>query len=176
MAEDTSKIPVTTDKAPSALRPRRPLESLRQEIDRLFEDFGIGTWPSPFRSSFFDMDPFRRAKAAFSGRPAVDVTETEKGYKVVAELPGMDEKNIEVKIASGMLTIKGEKQDEKEEKKKDYYMQERSYGSFQRSFQVPEGVDTDKIEASFKKGILSVTLPKSAEAQKAEKKITVKSA
>jgi hypothetical protein len=68
MAEDISKIPVTTDKtAPSESRPRRPLESLRQEIDRLVDDFGIGTWRSPFRSSLFDMDPFRRAKAAFSG-------------------------------------------------------------------------------------------------------------
>jgi len=77
MAEDTSKIPVTTEKAaPSESRPRRPLESLRQEIDRLFDDFGIGTWRSPFRSSFFDMDPFRRAKAAFSGMPAVDISET----------------------------------------------------------------------------------------------------
>jgi HSP20 family protein len=174
MAEDTSKIPVTTDKAPSALRPQRPLESLRQEIDRLFEDFGVGTWPSPFRSSFFDMDPFRRAKAAFSGRPAVDVTETEKGYKVVAELPGMDEKNIEVKIANGMLTIKGEKQEEKEEEKQDYYVRERSFGSFERTFQVPDGVDFDRVDASFKKGVLTVTMPKTAEAQKAEKKITVK--
>ena len=109
MAEDTSKIRVTTETAaPSELRPRRPLESLRQGIDRLFDDFGVGSWRSPFRSSLFDMDPFRRAKAAFSGVPAVDVAETEKGYKVVAELPGMDEKNIEVKIANGMLTIKGE--------------------------------------------------------------------
>ena len=116
MAEDTSKIPVTTETAaPSEPRPRRPLGSLRQEIDRLFDDFGIGAWRSPFRSSFFDMDPFRRAKAAFSGVPAVDVAETEKGYKVVAELPGMDEKNIEVKIANGMLAIKGEKREEKEE-------------------------------------------------------------
>jgi HSP20 family protein len=134
MAEDTSKIPVTTDKAaPSELRPRRPLETLRQEIDRLFDDFGIGTWRSPFRSSFFDMDPFRRAKAAFSGMPAVDVTETEKSYKVVAELPGMDEKDIEVKIANGMLTITGEKQEEKEEEKQDYYVRERSFGSFERT-------------------------------------------
>jgi HSP20 family protein len=137
------------------------LESLRKEIDRLFDDFGIGTWRSPFRSSFFDMDPFRRAKAAFSGTPAVDVTETEKGYKVVAELPGMDEKNIEVKIANGMLTIKGEKQEEKQ----DYYVRERSFGSFERTFPVPD---------SFKKGVLTVTLPKTAEAQKAEKKITVR--
>ncbi len=121
MAEDTSKIPVTTDKTtPSALHPWRPLESLRREIDQLFDDFGLGTLRSPFRRSFFDMDPLRRAKAAFSGTPAVDVIETEKGYEVIAELPGMDEKDIEVKIANGMLTIKGEKQEEKEETKKDY--------------------------------------------------------
>src|SRR6516225_7898615 len=171
MAEDTSKIPVTTETAaPSESRPRRPLEGLRQEIDRLFDDFGIGAWRSPFRSSFFDIDPFRRAKAAFSGVPAVDVTETERGYKVVAELPGMDEKNIEVKITNGMLTIKGEKQEEKQ----DYYLRERSFGSFERTFPVPDGVELDKVDASFKKGVLTVTLPKTAEAQKAEKKITVK--
>ena len=173
MAEDTSKIRVTTDTAaPSESRPRRQLGSLRQEIDRLFDDFGIGAWRSPFRT--FDMDPFRRAKAAFSGVPAVDVTETEKGYKVVAELPGMDEKNIEVKIANGMLTIKGEKREEKEEEKQDYYVRERSFGSFERTFPVPDGVELDKVDASFKKGVLTVTLPKTAEAQKAEKKITVK--
>ena len=88
----------------------------------------------------------------------------------------MDEKNIEVKLANHTLTIKGEKRDEKEETKKDYYMRERSFGSFQRSFTLPEGVDTDKIEASFKKGVLTVIVPKTAEAKKAEKKIAVKAA
>ncbi len=106
--------------------------------------------------------------------PAVDVTETEKGYKVVAELPGMDEKNIEVKIANGVLTIKGEKQEEKEEEKQDYYVRERSFGSFERTFPVPPGVDLDNVDASFKKGVLTVTLPKTAEAQKAEMKVTVR--
>ena len=91
-------------------------------------------------------------------------------------MPGIDEKNVEVKLANGLLTIKGEKQDEKEEKKKDYYMRERSFGSFERTFQVPDGVDSDKIDASFKKGVLTVTLPKSVEAQKSEKKIAVKAA
>jgi HSP20 family protein len=81
-----------------------------------------------------------------------------------------------VKFADGILTIKGEKQEEKEEKKKDYYLSERSYGSFQRSFQVPDSVDPDWIEASFKNGVLAVTLPKNAEAQKMAKKITVKAA
>jgi HSP20 family protein len=88
----------------------------------------------------------------------------------------MDEKNIEVKLANGGLTIKGEKQEEKEEKEKEYYLHERHFGSFERCFRVPEGVDTSKIEATFKKGVLTVTLPKSPEAQKAEKKIEVKAA
>ncbi len=175
MAEDTSKVPVRTGKtASSESYPWRPLESLRRGIDQLFDDFGLGTWQSPFRRSFFDMDPFRRAKAACRGMPVVDVTETEKGYEVIAELPGMDEKDIEVEIANSVLTIRGKKQEEKEEKKKDYYVRERSFGSFERTFQVPDGVDVEKVDASFKKGVLTVTLPKTVEAQKAEKKITVK--
>ena len=102
--------------------------------------------------------------------PTVDVSETDKAYEITAELPGMDEKNVEVKVANGVLTIKGEKQDEKEEKKKDYHMRERSYGSFERSFQVPDGVDADKIEANFKKGVLTVILPKSAEAKRLKRR------
>jgi len=92
----------------------------------------------------------------------------------IAELPGMDERNIEVRFANGNLIIKGEKEEEKEEEKKDYHLRERHFGSFERQFAVPEGVDTDKIEASFKKGVLSITLPKKPEAIKAEKKIEVK--
>ena len=175
MADPASKVPVKSETSPSsALQSSRPFESLRREVDRLFDDFG-GLWRSPFSGSFFDVAPFRRAEATFA-MPAVDVSETEKAYEITAELPGMDEKNVEVKLANGVLTIRGEKQDEKEEKKKDYYTRERSFGSFQRVFQVPAGVDTDKIEANFKKGVLTVTLPKSTEAQKAEKKIAVKSA
>ena len=88
----------------------------------------------------------------------------------------MDEKNIEVNVANGGLTIKGEKKDEKEEKKKDYYVSERRYGSFERYFTLPDSVDADKIEATFKNGVLKVTLPKTAEAQKPAKKIDVKAA
>ena len=88
----------------------------------------------------------------------------------------MDEKNVEVKLVDGGLTIKGEKQEEKEEKKRSYYLHERHYGAFERSFTVPEGVDADKIEATFKKGVLTVALPKIPGAQKTEKKIEVKTA
>jgi HSP20 family protein len=121
------------------------------------------------------MVPFGGA-SAWASTPVVDFAETEKGYEVTAELPGMNEKNIEVKFADGVLTIKGEKQEEKEEKKKDYYMSERSFGSFHRALQLPNGIDPEKIEASFTNGVLKVTLPKSTEAQKAEKKIPVKAA
>ena len=177
MAEPTTRVPVKAEKTPpSTLQAWRPFESFRREIDRLFDDFDGGMWRSPFRRHFFDIEPLRRAEAAFGAVPAVDVTETDKAYEITAELAGMDEKNVEVRLANGVLTIKGEKQDEKEEKKKDYYVRERSFGSFERTFQVPDGVDADKIEANFKKGVLTVTLPKSTEAQKSEKKIAVKAA
>jgi HSP20 family protein len=93
-----------------------------------------------------------------------------------AELPGMDEKDIEVKVSNGTLTIKGEKKEEKEERDKDFYLSERRYGSFARSFEVPAGVDPAHIEARFAKGVLTVTLPKSPEAKQNEKKIEVKAA
>jgi HSP20 family protein len=180
MAEATSKVPVKIEeKVPAretALQTWRPLESLRREIDRLLEDFDRGFWRSPFRRSVFDIEPFWWRETSWATTPAVNITESEKAYEITAELPGMDEKNIEVKVANSGLTIKGEKQEEREEKKKDYYLQERRFGSFERSFRLPEGVDKDKIEATFKKGVLTVTLPKSVEAQKAEKKIEVKAA
>ena len=112
----------------------------------------------------------------WTAAPAVDISESDKAYEITAELPGMDEKDIEVKVVNGNLMIKGERQEQKEEKQKDYYLHERRFGSFERHFQVPEGADADKIEASFKKGVLTVTLPKKPEAQKPAKKIEVKTA
>lgn len=179
MAESVTKLPISKGNKgaePSASAPEwRPFELLRREIDHLFDDFGIGFWRTPFRRAV-SAEPFWRHEAAWTAAPAVDVAETEKAYNIVAELPGIDEKNVEVKLTNGVLTIKGEKQEEKEEKKKDYYLRERQYGTFERSFQLPEGVDRDKIEANVKKGVLTVTLPKTVEAQTAEKKIAVKAA
>ncbi len=175
MVENVTKLPVKRETMePSFARAWHPFESLHREIDRLFDDFGSGfRWP--FGRPLFGTEPLRR-EMTWPTMPAVDVVETEKAYEVAADLPGMDEKNIEVKVADGVLTIKGEKQQEREEKKKDYYLQERSFGSYQRSFELPDGVDADKIEASFKKGVLTVTLPKKPEAQKSTKKIEVKAA
>ena len=178
MAEAT-KVPVKTDeKAPpraGGMTAWQPFEGLRREIDRLFADFDRGFWRSPFQRSVFNPEPFwPRQLTAGSTAPAVDIAEKDNAYEVTAELPGMDEKNIELKLANGSLTIKGEKKEEKEEKKKDYYLSERHFGAFERSFPLPEDIDTDKIEANFKKGVLTVKLPKKPEAIKPEKKIEVK--
>jgi HSP20 family protein len=178
MAEAVAKLPIKTEgqePEPSAGE-WRPLANLRREIDRLFDDFHLGAWRRPVGRTPFDVEPFWRGELSFGKAPVVDIAEREKEYEITAELPGMDEKNIDVKFADGILTIKGEKKEEREEKKKDYYLSERRFGSFQRSFQVPDGVDADKIEASFKNGVLTVVLPKSAEAQKQEKKIAIKKA
>jgi HSP20 family protein len=123
-----------------------------------------------------DFEVPRISRAEWQIAPAIDLVEKDGGYEITAELPGLDEKNVEVKLSNHTLTITGEKSEEKEDKRKDYYLSERRYGSFQRSFQLPEGVDADKIDAQFAKGVLTVKLPKTAEAKKAEKKITVKTA
>jgi HSP20 family protein len=177
MAEGTTQVSTKAEpKAPRAPAPAayQPLEALRHEVDRLFDSFGRGIWRLPFGRSAFETDPFWRRGANWAAAPAVDIVERENAYEVTAELPGMDESNIDVKAADGMLTIKGEKKEEKEEQKKDHYLSERHYGSFQRSFRIPEGVNADKIEATFSKGVLTVTLPKTAEARKQERKIAIK--
>ncbi len=175
MAEAATKLPIKTEEKtperPSASRDWRPFESLRNEVERLFDEFD---WRAPLRRAALDLDPIWRRELTWGQIPAVDVVEKDKAYEVTAELPGMDEKNIEVKVANGTLTIKGEKSEDKEEKRKNYYLAERRYGSFERRFQIPQGVDTGKIEASFKKGVLTITLPKTPEAQAAEKTIAVK--
>ncbi|MGJ5138898.1 Hsp20/alpha crystallin family protein [Bradyrhizobium oligotrophicum] len=172
--DEPTKLPVNTEKAGApSMQGWRPFENLRREIDRVFEDFHGGIWRTP---SLFDQLPGLARARSFAVAPAVDVAEHDNAYEVTAELPGLDEKNVEVKVASGVLSIKGEKQEDKEEKKKDYYVRERSFGSFERSFQIPDGVDTDKIEAVFKQGVLKVTLPKKPEVQKAAKTIDIKAA
>jgi len=179
MAEPVTKLPLKTEEKTEAERAsvpseRRLFDSLRREIDRMIDDFDRGAWRLPFRRTMFDVEPFWRRELTWSTTPAVDIVEKDKAYEITAELPGMDESNVDVKVANGMLMIKGEKKEEKEQREKDFYLSERRYGSFERQFSVPEGVDVDKIEAAFKKGVLTVTLPKTPEAQKAEKKIAIK--
>lgn len=166
---DIKRPPASPQAAPAVW------QSLRGDIDRLFDRFDRG-FRLPSLRRMFDFAPSWDEASFGVTVPAVDIAEDEKQYKITAELPGLDEKGIEVSLAGDSLVIKGEKRQEKEEKDKNYYLSERSYGSFQRSFPLPNGVDQEKIAASFAKGILTITLPKTAEAQKQAKKIEVKPA
>ena len=165
--ETKSSIPAKRERTPERdLAAWHPFESLRQQMERLFDEFDGG-----FRSPALRMFPSDNGSFAM---PAVDVVEKENAYEILAELPGMDEKNVDVEVKEDFLTITGEKREEKEEKKKGYHLQERSYGSFRRSFRLPDDVDAAKIDAAFKNGILTVTLPKKPEAVKQAQKIAVK--
>ena len=175
MADAATKLPVKDEKPPlPAEREWSPLESLRREVDRLFEDFHpFGRRSLACRRSALDFD-LPAMTSGWTVNPAFDVAEKEREYEITAELPGIDEKNVEIKLSNHMLTIRGEKSDSKEEKEKDYFLSERRFGSFQRAFQLPDGVDADKIDASFANGVLTVRLPKTAEARQAEKTIPVR--
>ncbi|TGQ53106.1 Hsp20/alpha crystallin family protein [Mesorhizobium sp. M1C.F.Ca.ET.193.01.1.1] len=178
MAETATKLPVKTEKNAPARSDNwmGPFENLRREVDRLFDDFHPFDFRLPSTRSLFGRELPGHRSVTWPVAPAIDLVEKANGYEITAELPGIDEKNVEIKLANNVVTIKGEKKEEKEEKEKDYFLSERRYGSFQRSFQLPEGIDADKIDASFARGVLTVRLPKTAAAQKAEKKIAVKAA
>jgi HSP20 family protein len=170
-----AKTPVKSEKKQVARR-ADPFETLRSEVDRLFENFGRRG--SGLGRSLFDFEPFKGVGSSLSvTAPKVNVAETDKALEITAELPGMDDKDVEVSLADGVLTVKGEKKEEKEEKDKNYYLVERSYGSFQRSFRLPENVNEDKVAAQVSKGVLTVTVPKKKPAKKAggARKIAIKS-
>jgi len=148
-------------------------QSFRSEMDRLFDRFGSG-FGFPSLRRMVDIEPAWRSSFSIS-TPAIDMSEDEKAYKIAAELPGIDATDIDVSVTGDMLVLKGEKRQEKEEKDKNYHFSERSYGSFQRAFELPESVDRNKVAADFSKGVLTITLPKTTEAQRPAKKIEVKS-
>ena len=105
--------------------------------------------------------------------PAVDVVEREDAYIVKAEMPGITEDDIDVSLRDDLLTVKGEKKQEREEKKEDYRLSERSYGSFERSFRLPDDADSEKIDAKCKDGVLEVSIPKTSEVKEKVRKIEI---
>jgi len=150
--------------APARREQEHPFYSLQQEMNRLFDDFFQG----------FALEPFGEGEeryAVFS--PSIDIRESEEGITITAEIPGVDEKDVEVLVSDDSITIKGEKKREQEDKGKDYYRLERTYGSFHRVIPLPRGINLEKVEAAFKNGVLSVTLPKSEEAKTQSKKIPI---
>jgi HSP20 family protein len=152
--------------APAGREEDRFFSPLQREMNRVFDDFFRG----------WDATPARFAGDRFGFfQPSIDVKQSDKEIIVKAELPGLDEKDIEVLLTDDALTIRGEKREEKGEKGKTYYHMERTYGSFNRLIPLPVGVDQKKVQAQFKNGVLSITLQKTEEAKSKGKKIPIKS-
>lgn len=143
-----------------------PLDAFQREMNRLFDDFfkGFGLRP-----------PAEGAESLGVFSPQVDMSEDENSIRVTAELPGMDEKDIDINLTKDALAIRGEKKEEREEKGKESYYMERSYGSFTRVLPVLSEIDPDKVEATFAKGVLNIVLPKIQKEKKGQKKIEIKS-
>lgn len=142
------------------LKPYKPfgeLASLREEMDKMWNRF-FGELPS--------MEPFRGEWS-----PAIDVSETKDALLVKVEVPGMEAKDIDISLTNDVLTIKGKREHEKEETEENYHRIERSYGSFTRSIRLPREVQSDKIKASYKDGVLRINLPKSGESKQIKIKV-----
>jgi HSP20 family protein len=173
MTADTKPVPITRaagEKPETAMVPAEPgwepFLSLRREIDRLFDDM---TWRP---SRLFEMRPWTRVPTL----PAADIVEKDGDFVMTLDVPGMDEKDIEVKLSDDAVTIRGEKTEEKEEEKEDYRLSERRHGSFVRTFSLPDSVDADKISATYGKGVVKLVMPKTDSAKRKQRKIEVKAA
>ena len=144
-----------------------PFEMLHQQMNHLFDDFFQdfegAQWP----------ELWPRDRRGWEVSPKFDVSETNEEVCVTAELPGVDEKDVEVILDDNVLTVKGEKKEEREEKNRNSYMSERVYGQFQRTLPLPEGIDPDRVKAQFKKGVMTIHIPKKEEAVSNRKRIAV---
>jgi HSP20 family protein len=156
------------EKVMSAHKEDQSLGLLQRKMNDLFEnffeDFDMGFGQGPL---------MRRSDTWLAESPSFEVSETDDEFRVKAELPGMDEKDIEVNLEGNDLMIRGEKKREHDEKHRNYHLSEVSYGEFCRSIRLPEGIDRDKAKAQFKKGVLTLTLPKTEQGKAQRKRITV---
>lgn len=179
MAKEPTKSESEETKEEHGIQPftgiQQSVTTLRQEMDRVFDEFTRHWTVSPFHRRVFDWEPLRRMERA-SGvmMPDIDVAEGEEAIRVSAELPGMEEKDINVEVTEDTLTISGEKREEREEKDEDHHLSERRYGAFKRTLRVPDTVASSKVSAEMKNGILTITLPKTEKAKQKPKKVSVK--
>ena len=146
---------------------RDPVAALQNDVNRAFADFLRMVAPLP-------MAGWPAAFADIGTGVQVDVAETDKELKVSAELPGINEADIDVRVSDGMLVISGEKKAESKVDEEGYVLHERSFGRVERALPLPDGIDEDAAQATFKNGVLNVTIPKTAQAQSSAKRIPVK--
>lgn len=167
--EDAGHVPV---KRGELSRPTggSPFGQLQREIDRLFDSFFRGFALSPLSHNGLLTAPLAEGIL----RPTLDVSADDKDYTISIEVPGINQKDVHVEIVGNTMTIKGEKKQEKEEKSKNYYRMERSYGSFQRILSLPEDADQENIKATFKNGILTINIARTGLPHSEVKQIEIK--
>ena len=165
------KVQKTPEPTQSVTWGSHPLARLRDDIDHAFEGFLQG-WPR-----FSGWEAFRGSPGSHAGSyelmPRAELTAQGDAYEVAVELPGIDDKDVELSILDNMLTIKGEKKEEKEEKKKDYYLSERSYGTFRRSIRLPDDIDPEKMSAVMKNGVMTIAIQKTKGSPSRERQIPI---
>ncbi len=170
MKDEKADIDVSKGEAKSPVsgtgsaRGRTPFATLRDEIDRLFEEFDSG---------MFRLPAYRGMRRETAAAPSTDFVEAEDAYRVTAEIPGLEPEDVDVRLGDNLLTIRGEKSEETVKDEEQYHLRERRFGAFRRDFSLPRGVDLDNVTASVSNGILTVELPKTAEAKQKERKVEV---
>ncbi|MGA8261468.1 MAG: Hsp20/alpha crystallin family protein [Arenicellales bacterium] len=153
MARQSRKVPIETEDG------FHPLSSLRTEVEHVFDRLAQG-----LRHLRGERRP-----------PSADASESGKGYEISIELPGMDAGDVQVTVEGDVLVVSGEKRNEREEKDRNYYLLERSYGAFRRAFRLPDDIDRERVSAEFSKGVLDISMPRAAGAEKAVRRIQVTS-
>jgi HSP20 family protein len=165
--EMTSRRPSRANRLALHREGETPMLAIQNEMNRMFDQFFSDDFPFPTRLV---------ARPSMDFLPRLDISESENEFKVSAELPGMDEKDIQIRLEKDTLILSGEKKSESEEKEKTYHRVERSYGSFERVIPFDTRLDEDKVSAVFKNGVLTVTLPKADEAIRKTRQIEIKKA
>lgn len=167
-------LPIKREELNSDMKPETPLRTLHHDINRLFDEF-FGREDGLFFPGFAEAgNSAWPAGLLGASYPKIDFHETEKEFRLSAELPGMSEEDIELDLSQNVLTIKGEKKEERVEDDKGWYRMERQYGSFSRSIPLPSEVESSAIEATMKNGVLRVLMPKKVEEEKPSKSISIK--
>ena len=168
--ENGHTVPVNYSNKSSSRYSTTPSSGLHNEMDRLFDDFFNGSALSPFRSRSFIPEGITGTLL----KPSLDLGSTDNEYTVSVEIPGVSEKDVSIELVHDSLIIRGEKKQQKEEKNKNFYRLERSYGSFQRTLSLPEDVNRENIKADFKNGVLNITIPRMAIPENKAKQIEIK--
>lgn len=175
MGNNETNLPIKEgSKTPGrGLASGQPFESIRREFDRLFGELDRNLWLAPFSLSYGPLTGPANGDTDWLAVPAVDVVEKPDAYEITAEMPGMDEKDIEVSLVDGGISIHGEKRQDTTDEKADRYVRERRFGSFDRRFALPDDVSADQIQANYANGVLRVKLPKNPNALPPRRRIAV---